>query len=125
MRPDQLPQLLDHSLLGLYALAGDRILWLNARAAELVGCKPEEMVGGSFLQFVYPPDLPLLKAKSRGGTPYVVRVVRGDGQLVYLEVHQRTAQIDGRAVVSGAVVDVSERVRADAAERETERRLRE
>ena len=56
MRPDQLPHLLDHSLVGLYALSGDRILWVNARAAELLGCKPEEMAGGSFLQFVYPPD---------------------------------------------------------------------
>ena len=125
MRPDQLPSLLDHCLAGLYVLSGDRILWANARAAEMVGCKPEELVGGSFLPFVYPPDLPLVKARAKAGAPYVIRAVRRDGQLVYLEAHQRAVQIDGKPLISGAVLDVTERVRADAASREADRRLRE
>ena len=79
MLPDHLPFLLDHCLAGLYVLSGERIVWLNARAAELVGCKPEEMVGGSFLEFVYPPDLSLLRAAETEG-PYVIRAVRRDGQ---------------------------------------------
>src|SRR5437016_2491763 len=124
MLPDQLPLLLDHCLAGLYVLAGDRILWVNARAAEMVGCKPEEIIGGSFLQFVYPPDLPLVKAKP-DGAPTVLRAVRRDGQLVYLEAHQRAVQLNGKQVISGAVLDVTERVRASAAEREADRRLRE
>src|SRR6267142_138663 len=119
MRPDQLPSLLDHCLAGLYVLSGDRILWANARAAEMVGCKPEELVGGSFLPFVYPPDLPLVKARAKAGAPYVIRAVRRDGQLVYLEAHQRAVQIDGKPLISGAVLDVTERVRADAASRVT------
>ena len=125
MLPNQLPLLLDHCLAGLYVLSGDRILWVNARAAELVGCKPEEITGGSFLQFLYPPDLPIVKAKAQSGEPYVIRAVRRDGQLVYLEAHQRAVQVDGKQVISGAVVDVTERVRANAAEREADRRLRE
>ena len=124
MLPDHLPILLDHCLAGLYVLSGERIVWLNARAAALVGCTPEEMVGGSFLEFVYPPDLPLVRAW-RDGDPYVVRVVRRDGQLVYLEVHQKTVVMDGRRLVSGAVVDVTARVQADAKEREADRKLRE
>ncbi len=124
MLPDQLPLLLDHCLAGLYVLSGDRIVWLNARAASLVGSTPEEMIGGSGLEFVYPPDLPLVRANRRGGDPYVVRVVRRDGELAYLEVHQRAVVMDGERMISGAVVDVTSRVRTDEKEREADRKLR-
>jgi len=117
MLPDHLPFLLDHCLVGLYALSGEKIVWLNARAAELVGCRPEEMVGGSFLEFVYPPDLSLLRAAETAG-PYVIRAVRRDGQLVHLEVHQRSLEKDGQRLISGAVVDVTARVTAESAERD-------
>ena len=125
MLPDPPSSLLDHCLAGLYLLSGDRIVWINARAAEMVGCKPEELVGGSFLELVYPPDLPLLKARAQGGAPSVVRAVSRDGQLVYLEAQQRPVRIDGQEMISGAVLDVTERVRAETAEREIDRTLRE
>jgi diguanylate cyclase (GGDEF)-like protein/PAS domain S-box-containing protein len=124
MLPDQLTSLLDHCLAGLYVLSADRIVWLNARAAELVGSTPGEMAGRSFLEYVYPPDLPLVRAHRPEGKPYVVRVVRRDGELVYLEVHQRPVVMDGRRLVSGAVLDVTSRVRADAREREADLKLR-
>jgi diguanylate cyclase (GGDEF)-like protein/PAS domain S-box-containing protein len=124
MLPDHFPFLLDHCLAGLYVLSGERIVWINARAAEMVGCQPEELIGGSFLEYVYPPDLPVV-AKAQAGVPYVVRAVRRDGQLVYLEAHQRQVQVDGEQMISGAVLDITERVRADEAERAVERRLRE
>src|SRR5438445_473261 len=44
MLPDHLPLLLDHCLAGLYVLSGDRIVWLNARVAEMVGCTAEELL---------------------------------------------------------------------------------
>jgi len=118
MLPDHLPLLLDHCLAGLYVLSGDRIVWLNARAAEMVGCTAEELVGGSFLQFIHPPDLPLVRSKTGSADPYVVRAVRRDGELVHLEVHQRTVEKDGQRLISGAVLDVTARVRAESAERE-------
>jgi diguanylate cyclase (GGDEF)-like protein/PAS domain S-box-containing protein len=120
----QLPALLDQSLAGLYVLKGDCIVWLNGRAAAMVGCTPEEMVGGSFLEFVYPPDLPLVRAHRQGGDPYVIRVVRRDGELVHLEVHQQPVVLDGERLVSGAVLDVTSRVRAHAREREADLKLR-
>src|SRR5438132_16285 len=118
MLPDHLPLLLDHCLAGLYVLSGDRIVWLNARVAEMVGCTAEELVGGSFLQFIHPPDLPLVRSKTGSADPYVVRAVRRDGELVHLEVHQRTVEKDGQRLISGAVLDVTARVRAESKERE-------
>ena len=125
MPPEPSSWLLDHCVAGLYLLSGDRIVRINARAAEMVGCKPEELVGRSFLALVHPPDLPLVKAKAQGGAPYVFRAVRRDGQLVYLEAQQRPVRIDGQEMISGAVLDVSERVREEIAEREVDRTLRE
>ena len=118
MLPEHLPLLLDHCLAGLYVLSGERIVWANARAAEMVGCTAEELVGGSFLEFIHPPDLALARAKAEGGGPYVVRAVRRDGQLVYLEVHQRPVEMDGQRLISGAVLDVTARVHAESTERE-------
>ena len=42
MLPDHFPFLLDHCLAGLYVLSGDRIVWINATAAGMIGWKPEE-----------------------------------------------------------------------------------
>jgi diguanylate cyclase (GGDEF)-like protein/PAS domain S-box-containing protein len=125
MLPDPLPLLLDHCLAGLYVLSGDRIIWVNARAAQMLGCSPEELIGKAFLEFVHPADLPILKAKSHGGEPYVIRAVRRDGELVYLEAHQQAVEVNGQQMISGAVLDVTARTRAQAAEREIDRGLRE
>src|SRR6266853_879590 len=125
MLPDHFPFLLDHCLAGLYVLSGDRIVWINATAAGMIGWKPEELVGRSFLELVHPADLPLVKAKAEGGVPYVVRAARRDGKLIHLETHQRSVVVGGQQMISGAILDVSERVRAEAAEREADRRERE
>src|SRR5437016_14606824 len=106
MLPDHLPLLLDHCLAGLYVLSGDRIVWLNARAAEMVGCTAEELIGGSFLQFVHPPDLPLVRAKAESKEPYVIRAVRRDGQVRDLEVHQRPGDTGRLTPVSRPLLDV-------------------
>ena len=125
MLPDHFPFLLDHCLAGLYVLSGDRIVWINATAAGMIGWKPEELVGRSFLELVHPADLPLVKAKAEGGVAYIVRAARRDGGLVHLETHQRAVVVGGQQMISGAILDVTERVRAEAAEREADRRLRE
>ncbi len=125
MLPDHFPFLLDHCLAGLYILSGDRIVWINATAAGMIGWKPEELVGRSFLELVHPADLPLVTAKAEGGVAYIVRAARRDGELVHLETHQRAVVVGGQQMISGAILDVSERVRAEAAEREADRRLRE
>ena len=125
MLPDHFPFLLDHCLAGLYILSGDRIVWINATAAGMIGWKPEELVGRSFLELVHPADLPLVKANAEGRVPYVVRAARRDGELIHLETHQRAVVVGGQRMISGAILDVSERVRAEAAEREADRRLRE
>ncbi|HZX93143.1 MAG TPA: PAS domain-containing protein, partial [Myxococcales bacterium] len=64
MRPEQISFLLDQSIAGLYVLSGGRIAWVNARAAELVGCSAEDLMGRSFLDYVYPPDIPLVREKT-------------------------------------------------------------
>jgi len=122
MAADRFSFLLDHGLAGLYVLAGERIVWINARAAEILGSKLEDLIGRSFLEFLHPPDLSLVKANADGGHPYVVRAVRADGQLVHLEAHHRPVVIEGQRMVSGAFLDVTERVRLETADREAEQR---
>jgi len=122
MAADRFSFLLDQGLAGLYVLAGERIVWINARAAEILGLKAEDLVGRSFLEFLHPPDLSLVKANGDGGHPYLVRAVRGDGQVVHLEAHHRPVVIDGQRMVSGAFLDVTERVRLETADREAEQR---
>jgi diguanylate cyclase (GGDEF)-like protein/PAS domain S-box-containing protein len=125
MRPEQISFLLDQSIAGLYVLSGGRIAWVNARAAELVGCSAEDLMGRSFLDYVYPPDIPLVREKTASDEPYVVRAVHRDGRLIHVELHQRVTQLDGQEVITGVVLDVDARVRAEAAERHSDRRLRD
>ncbi len=123
MRPEQIAALLDQSAAGVYLLCGDRIAWANARAAELLGSA--NLPGRSLLDFVHPADLGVMREKTQAGLPCTVRAVRGDGEPIHLEVHQRAVEIDGQPLISGVLLDVSARVRVEAAGQKSDQRLRD
>ncbi|HET6449037.1 MAG TPA: EAL domain-containing protein [Conexibacter sp.] len=112
--------------------ADGRITYVSPASSELVGYAPEEIVGRQPREFVHPDDHhAVTSARARvaeeGGTITVTtRLRHRDGHYVWIEAGVRTvldadtgAPIEGQAIIR----DVSERVAAEAALRESVERI--
>jgi PAS domain S-box-containing protein len=121
--------LADHAsdMIGLLDAAG-RWLYLSPACAQVLGFRPEELVGQSILKRVPPEDQPalidghhrLLSDRAQTGVQQLYRMRRKDGALVWVEAFGRLVVDDqGASRVVSVIRDVSTRI---AAEEELKRR---
>ncbi len=118
--------LVDESLQAMMILQGREVLFVNARAAELIGYSEEEMYSLTLEQMrklVHPEDLPLIAKRYMArvaGMPvpdrYTARCIRRDGSTLWLEVHAKAITYRGRPAVQATAVDITDRI-------ETEKKL--
>ncbi len=112
--------LVEQSLAGVYMVSGDRFLYVNPMFAEIFGYTPDEVIDGCALSdLVHPEDLPLVRENLRQrfereipSVNYQFRALRKDGQTIVVEVFGSGVEIDGRRVVLGTLLDVTENHRA-------------
>jgi PAS domain S-box-containing protein len=110
---------------------GAKFIYVNERAAELNGLRPEEMIGQPVLLQVVPEDLPMLldlqEQRKRGVTPprlIEVTIVRKDGTRLPLEVGLSYAHYEGRTAAVTFTHDISDRRRVLEALQRSEGRFR-
>jgi diguanylate cyclase (GGDEF)-like protein/PAS domain S-box-containing protein len=112
--------------------ADGRISYVSPACSELIGYAPDEVVGRPPRDFVHPDDRhEVLAARRRvaeegGATTATTRLRHRDGHYVWTEARVRGVLDDasGTAVEGQAIVrDVSERVAAEAALRESVERI--
>ena len=124
--------LVEQSLMGIYIIQDNRLIYVNPKFAEVFGYTPEEIEGMSqAADLVAPTDREPLQAAIRrrisgdeSATPYSFTGLRKDGSEVQLEVHGSRADLDGRPAIIGALVDVTEQRKAEDALRRSELRFR-
>ena len=112
--------LVEKSLAGVYMTAGDRFLYVNPMFAEIFGYRPEEIVGQlTVADLVHPDDLATVQENLRrrydreiASANYRFRVKRKTGETITVEVMGSGVEIDGRRVVLGTLLDVTENQRA-------------
>ncbi len=112
--------LVEQSLAGVYMISGEAFLYVNPMFAEIFGYSPEEIVRDLKLgDLVHPGDLPVVREKLRQryereipSANYQFRGVRKDGQPIVVEVFGSGVEIDGRRVVLGTLLDVTENQKA-------------
>jgi len=86
---------------------------------RIIGLHPEQVIGKNFAEFIYPADLPGLKAsfnRTMAGEvePFEYRVI-GETQLHYVRSSSRRIVKDGIAVgITGVITDITERRLAEA-----------
>ncbi len=118
--------LVENSLAGIFIIQGRRFVYLNPRLARIHGYRrPEEMMGRSLREVVHPNDFKRVSSQTRdivsGRVDHghlLLRGLRQDGGVVWLEVRVNPAPYRGRPALMGNVVDVTQRV---LAEREAQR----
>ena len=125
--------LVEQSLVGIYIIGPERFEYVNPRFAEIFGYTVDELMQSKgVLDIVYEDDRPMvannIRRRIRGeihGIHYTFRGVRKDGQMIYIEAHGVRSEYQGKPVIIGTLLDITDRKKADEKLRESEARLRE
>ena len=128
-RPDARPappaepefrHLVEQAPVGTYVIEDERYRYANPKLAEILGYAPDELVGADVAPLILEADRPAVIARMRGllvgeaPGPYAFRVVRKDGELIDVEVHETTTELGGRQALLGTLLDITDRRRAEA-----------
>jgi PAS domain S-box-containing protein/putative nucleotidyltransferase with HDIG domain len=120
------------SLVGAYLFQDEKYIYVNPALAKLFGYTPDELMGRlGPLDLAHPADRSLVEENIRRrlsgeveAIRYTARGIRKDGKVIYTEIFGRRIEFRGRAAIVGTLVDITERVQALEALRESEERYR-
>jgi PAS domain S-box-containing protein len=112
--------LIEQSIAGVCIARNGVLTYVNPRAAEIMGCRPQDLIGRPALDFVAPDVRDesgrILEALARGEVPRYIgslRTVRPDGREVDFDVQANPVTLGGAPAVVGILQDVSEKQRLE------------
>ncbi len=115
---------------GIIVYTPEKFLYLNAFAAQRLGGDQASFVGNPIMEFVHPESVPAVVERIRGlsaatqaGMPLDVRFVARDGTVIVAEIVSVPIVFEGQKAILGLIRDISRRVDAEQALRESEERF--
>lgn len=114
--------LVEQSLVGIYIVQDKRFVYVNPKMAEIFGYTQEEMLAlPDTVESIFAPDDHAMVREQRRrrisgevrSVRYSGRGVRKDGGHIWVSVHGSTLDFGGRVSLIGAVLDISETMRAE------------
>jgi diguanylate cyclase (GGDEF)-like protein/PAS domain S-box-containing protein len=131
--PPTFEALIEHSLVGVYVIQHDRVVYANPRLAELFGYTLDELLAlPTVFLLVDAEDCAAVETRIRqrvsGETATSTHLMRGrrkDGSLIELEVYGTTADHGGEPAVTGTMIDVTARRTRERDLEARERRYRD
>jgi PAS domain S-box-containing protein len=109
------------SLAGIYIIQDGIFMYVNKKWAEIFGYSVEECLNNmNIRQTVHPEDLDVVReqiSKRISGKAnfanYTFRGIKKNGETIHVEIFGSTIQLNGKPAVSGSVLDITERKRAE------------
>jgi PAS domain S-box-containing protein len=108
----------------------EHFLYLNRFAAEQLGFESESLVGQPIMNFVHPESRPFvidrlgqLARTGQSAGPMEVRFISRDGKVIPAEVVSVPISFEGQPAILGFIRDISQRIEAELALRESEERF--
>ena len=126
--------LIEGSIQGVFIHANWQPLFVNQALADMLGYDgPEDLLAlDSMSRIIAPEDYPRLnayrKARIRGEAApvrHTARYQRKDGSIVWLEAINSNVDWDGAPAIQSVVIDVTDRIQAEQAQRASERRFQD
>jgi PAS domain S-box-containing protein len=112
--------LVEQSLVGIYVIQDGRFAYVNPKMSEIFGFTEEELTSRPVADFIFEADRPLvaenIRKRLEGIVPHIrygLRVVRKDGNTIHIEVYGALSEYNGRRAILGALLDITERKRAE------------
>ncbi len=119
------------SLVGVEVTKDDQFIYVNPVFAQIFGYSPQELMAGKGpLDLVHPDDRDFIRQKIAerlaGIAPeqYSFKGLKKDGSIVYCETLGRLVEYQGRPAILGSLLDVTQRLQAEEALRESEQKFR-
>jgi PAS domain S-box-containing protein/putative nucleotidyltransferase with HDIG domain len=120
---DEYRSVVEHSLQGLVVVQDGRIVFANQALEGIVGYRAEELLSLSpdqVVSLVHPEDREMVWGRLRDRLAgedvppdYEYRGVRKDGGVVWIEMFANAVEYRGRPAVQAALLDITERKRAE------------
>jgi PAS domain S-box-containing protein len=115
---------------GIIVYTLEKFLYLNPFAAARLGADRASLVGQPIMKFVHPQSVPVvierlgkLATTGESGPPLDVRFVAIDGTIIVAEIVSVPIVFEGQKAILGLIRDVSRRVDAEQALRESEEKF--
>ena len=113
--------LVEQSLMGVYILQNDRLVYVNPKAADMLGYTQQELIDSPFaFDFVHEQDRAMVQSQlarlDPERTPTVqlaVRGVRKDGDVIQVEAFCSATEFNGQRAILATVHDISDRVKLE------------
>lgn len=114
----------EQTMLGLCVVQDNRVIFANKAYVDIFETTAEEMMSlppGGFIKYVHPDDRKFLMEQARKkqeGDPdvvpsYVWRALTETGRVRWVEIHSRTAQVNGRNADLISLVDITDKKMAE------------
>ena len=111
----------EQSLVGIYIVQGDVLVYVNPKLADLVGCAPEDLYGHAITSVLVPGEDERIRVQIRRRIReniqvmhYTTRLLSRRGEVIDVEIHSRLFDYQGAKAIIGVVMDISDRVAASA-----------
>ncbi len=129
----QYRELVERSLVGVYVIQDGLYRFVNKKYCELIGYDAEEVVDKlNPLEIIHPDDREKVAENIRrriagevDALEYEIKVVRKNGEIVFIKVLGGRMTYWGRPAIMGTAIDITVQIRAEEALHESEAKYRD
>ena len=110
--------MLDNAAMGVYLLQDKKFLYVNPTFEKITGYTSEELVGQEAINYVHPNDRGIVRTravenlKGISSSPYDFRVLRKDGQQIWVMERVTSIKYKGRRAVIASFMETTEHKKA-------------